>query len=57
MANVTTLPDAKSVPAAKAALVCPSRNETNSNGRFREHLAEYKLLRRTLRETCCGHGA
>ena len=35
MSNVTTLLDAKSVPAAKAALVCPSRSETYSYGRFR----------------------
>jgi len=35
MSNVTTLLDAKSVPEAKAALICPSRNETYS----------YKMLR------------
>lgn len=35
MVNVTTLLDAKSVPEAKAALVCPSRNQTYSYGRLR----------------------
>jgi long-chain acyl-CoA synthetase len=35
MANVTTLLDAKSVPEAKPALVCPSRNETYSYARLR----------------------
>jgi len=30
MSNVTTLLDAKSVPEAKAALICPSRNKTYS---------------------------
>ncbi|MFA4877255.1 MAG: class I adenylate-forming enzyme family protein [Methanoregula sp.] len=30
MSNVTTLIDAKSVPEAKAALICPSRNEVYS---------------------------
>ncbi|MDD1704724.1 MAG: acyl--CoA ligase [Methanoregula sp.] len=38
MSNVTTLLDAKSVPAAKAALVCPSRQETYSYGRLREEM-------------------
>jgi long-chain acyl-CoA synthetase len=38
MVNVTTLFDAKSVPEAKAALVCPSRNETYSYGRFRDEM-------------------
>ena len=38
MSNVTTLLDAKSVPAAKAALICPSRNETYSYGRLREEM-------------------
>jgi hypothetical protein len=28
MPNVTTLLDAKSVPAAKAGLICPTRNTT-----------------------------
>ena len=36
MSNVTTLLDAKSVPAAKAALVCPTRNETYTYGDLRE---------------------
>jgi len=35
MSNVTTLLDAKSVPAKKAALVCPGRNESYSYGRLR----------------------
>lgn len=35
MSNVTTLLDSKSVPAKKAALICPSRNETYSYGRLR----------------------
>src|SRR5512138_3859619 len=38
MSNVTTLLDAKSVPSAKAALVCPSRNETWSYGRIRDEM-------------------
>ena len=38
MVNVTTLFDAKSVPEAKAALVCPSRSETYSYGRFRDEM-------------------
>ncbi len=38
MSNVTTLLDAKSVPAAKAALVCPTRNETWSYGRLRDEM-------------------
>jgi long-chain acyl-CoA synthetase len=38
MSNVTTLLDAKSVPAAKAALVCPSRQEIYSYGRLREEM-------------------
>jgi len=36
MANVTTLLDAKSVPEAKPALVCPSRDETYSYRRLRD---------------------
>lgn len=35
MANVTTLLDAKSVPEAKPALICPSRNDIYSYGRLR----------------------
>jgi long-chain acyl-CoA synthetase len=38
MSNVTTLLDAKSVPAAKAALVYPSRNETLSYGFLRSEM-------------------
>jgi len=38
MSNVTTLLDAKSVPAAKPALVCPSRNETYSYGQLRDEM-------------------
>ncbi|MFZ2072969.1 MAG: class I adenylate-forming enzyme family protein [Methanoregula sp.] len=38
MSNVTTLLDAKSVPEAKAALVCPSRNETYSYLKLREEM-------------------
>jgi long-chain acyl-CoA synthetase len=38
MSNVTTLLDAKSVPAAKAALICPTRNETYSYGKLRDEM-------------------
>ena len=38
MSNVTTLLDAKSVPEAKAALICPSRNETYTYKRLREEM-------------------
>jgi long-chain acyl-CoA synthetase len=38
MSNVTTLLDAKSVPAAKAALICPARNETYSYGKLRDEM-------------------
>src|SRR5512136_1853157 len=38
MSNVTTLLDAKSVPEAKAALVCPSRNETYSYKQLRDEM-------------------
>jgi long-chain acyl-CoA synthetase len=38
MSNVTTLLDAKSVPAKKAALICPSRNESYSYGRLRDEM-------------------
>ena len=38
MSNVTTLLDAKSVPETKAALVCPSRNETYSYLKLREEM-------------------
>jgi len=38
MSNVTTLLDAKSVPEAKAALVCPTRNETYSYKKLREEM-------------------
>jgi len=38
MTNITTLLDAKSVPAVKPALICPSRNETISYGRLRDEM-------------------
>src|SRR5512137_2759340 len=38
MSNVTTLLDAKSVPEAKAALICPSRNVTCSYKRLRDEM-------------------
>jgi len=38
MSNVTTLLDSKSVPEAKAALICPTRNETYSYKRLREEM-------------------
>jgi long-chain acyl-CoA synthetase len=38
MSNVTTLLDAKSVPSAKAALICPTRGETYSYGRLRDEM-------------------
>ncbi len=38
MSNITTLLDAKSVPAVKAALICPSRNETLSYGFLRSEM-------------------
>ena len=38
MSNVTTLLDAKSVPEAKAAFICPSRNETYSYRRLRDEM-------------------
>jgi long-chain acyl-CoA synthetase len=38
MSNITTLLDAKSVPSAKAALVCPSRNESYSYGKLRSEM-------------------
>ena len=38
MSNVTTLLDAKSVPEAKAALICPSRNETYSYLKLRQEM-------------------
>src|SRR5512138_1451182 len=43
MSNVTTLLDAKSVPEAKAALVCPTRNETYSYGRLRSEMNRVAL--------------
>jgi long-chain acyl-CoA synthetase len=48
MSNVTTLLDAKSVPAAKAALICPSRNETYSYGRLRDEMNRIGLGLSTL---------
>ena len=38
MSNVTTLLDAKSVPEAKAALICPSRNQTYSYKKIRDEM-------------------
>jgi long-chain acyl-CoA synthetase len=38
MPNVTTLLDAKSVPAVKAGLICPTRDETYSYGRLRSEM-------------------
>lgn len=38
MSNVTTLLDAKSVPEAKAALICPTRNETYSYKKLRDEM-------------------
>jgi long-chain acyl-CoA synthetase len=38
MVNITTLLDAKSVPEAKPALICPSRNETYSYARLRNEM-------------------
>jgi long-chain acyl-CoA synthetase len=38
MSNVTTLLDARSVPEAKAALICPSRQETYSYRRLRDEM-------------------
>ncbi len=38
MSNVTTLLDSKSVPEAKAALICPSRNVTYSYKRLRDEM-------------------
>jgi long-chain acyl-CoA synthetase len=38
MPNVTTLLDAKSVPGAKAGLICPMRNETYSYGKLRSEM-------------------
>jgi long-chain acyl-CoA synthetase len=38
MSNVTTLIDSKSVPEAKAALICPSRNEIWSYKRLRDEM-------------------
>ena len=48
MSNVTTLLDAKSVPASKAALICPSRNEIYSYGRLREEMNRIGLGLSTL---------
>ena len=48
MSNVTTLLDAKSVPSAKPALICPSRNETYSYGRLRDEMDRIGLGLRNL---------
>ncbi|MFA5222143.1 MAG: class I adenylate-forming enzyme family protein [Methanoregula sp.] len=38
MSNVTTLLDAKSVPEAKIAFICPTRNESYSYGKLRREM-------------------
>jgi long-chain acyl-CoA synthetase len=38
MSNITTLLDAKSVPAEKVALICPSRNETYTYKKLRDEM-------------------
>ncbi len=48
MSNVTTLLDAKSVPAVKTALICPSRNEVYSDGKLREEMNRIGLGLSTL---------
>lgn len=48
MSNVTTLLDAKSVPELKAALICPTRNETYSYKRLREEMNRVGLGLKTL---------
>ena len=48
MSNVTTLLDAKSVPAVKTALICPSRNEVYSYGKLREEMNRIGLGLSTL---------
>lgn len=48
MSNVTTLLDAKSVPEAKAALICPTRNETYSYKRLRDEMNRVGLGLRNL---------
>ena len=48
MSNVTTLLDAKSVPEAKAALICPTRNETYSYGRLLAEMNRVGLGLRSL---------
>jgi acyl-CoA synthetase (AMP-forming)/AMP-acid ligase II len=44
MPNVTTLLDVKSVPAAKAGLICPPRNETYSFGKLRSEMNRIGLV-------------
>nr|WP_320162276.1 class I adenylate-forming enzyme family protein [uncultured Methanoregula sp.] len=48
MSNVTTLLDSKSVPEAKAALICPTRNETYSYKKLREEMNRIGLGLLTL---------
>ena len=48
MSNVTTLLDSKSVPEAKAALICPTRNETYSYKKIREEMNRIGLGLLTL---------
>jgi long-chain acyl-CoA synthetase len=38
MSNITTLLDAKSVPAEKVALICPTRNETYTYKKLRDEM-------------------
>jgi long-chain acyl-CoA synthetase len=48
MSNVTTLLDAKSVPAAKPAFICPTRNESYSYGKLRDEMNRVGLGLRSL---------
>ncbi|MEI8330901.1 MAG: hypothetical protein WCF90_04510 [Methanomicrobiales archaeon] len=43
MSNVPTLLDSKSVPETKTALICPTRNETYSYGKFRSEMKRIGL--------------
>ena len=38
MSNITTLLDAKSVPAEKVALICPTRDETYTYKKLRDEM-------------------
>ena len=52
MSNVTTLLDSKSVPEAKAALICPTQNETYSYKRLREEMNRIGLGLKNLGVKC-----